>query len=319
MVKYTLKRLLLMIPVILAVTALIFILLSLVPGDPAKLILGNEATVEMVAAKRAELGLDDPYVVRLVRYVKEIFVDRDFGTSYYNTKPIVEEIFTRLPRTMTIAAFGIIIIMVIGIPLGVAAAVKQNKLIDRICMFCSMIGVALPEFCVAMVLVTIFSAKLKLLPSYGIGSWVCYILPIVATSLGSVAGLARNCRNCTLESIRSDYVTTARAKGVKEWKVIVHHVLPNSLIPVITSLGGSFAQMMGGAIVIENVFSIPGMGQYLVTAINNRDYNIVLGSVVVLAIIFSIIMLIVDLAYAAVDPRIKAQYLSAGKKVKKVL
>ena len=306
-----------MIPVILAVTALIFLLLSLVPGDPAKLVLGNEATVEMVEAKRAEMGLNKPLIVRLFTYIKDVFFRGDFGTSYFNSTPIGQEILARLPRTMTIAIFGIILTMIIGIPLGVLAAVNQNGIMDRVCMVLSMIGVALPEFCLAMILVTIFSSKLHLLPAFGVGSWVCYIMPVLAASLGSVAGLARNCRNSTLESIRSDYVTTARSKGVKEWKVIMHHVLPNSLIPVITSLGGTFAAMMGGAIVIENVFSIPGMGQYIVTAINSRDYNVVQGCVVVLAIIFSLIMLLVDLAYAAIDPRIKAQYVGSGRRKKK--
>lgn len=316
MVKYTVKRLILMIPVVLGVTILIFLLLSLVPGDPAKLVLGNEATVEMIAAKRIEMGLDKPLPVRMLIYMRDVFFRLDFGTSYYNTTSILSEIGARLPRTMTIAGFGILITTLLGIPLGILAAVNQNGVADRICMILSMIGVALPEFCVAMVLVTIFSSKLGWLPPYGVKNWTCFIMPVVAVGLNSMAGLARNCRNCTLEAIRSDYVTTARSKGVKEWKVIMHHVLPNSLIPVVTSLGTSFANMMGGAIVIENVFSIPGMGQYIVTAINSRDYNVIQGSVIVLAIIFSLIILLIDLVYAYIDPRIKAQYVGAGRRKK---
>lgn len=316
MIKYTLKRLLLIIPVILGVTAVIFLLLSLVPGDPAKLILGNEATVEMVEAKREELGLNDPLIIRMLSYMNDIFFHLDFGTSYYNTTPIINEIASRLPRTMIIAAFGSILTVLLGIPLGILAAVKQNGVADRVCMVISMIGVALPEFCVAMVLVAIFSNTLGWLPSHGVKTWTCYIMPVVAIGLNSMAGLARNCRNCTLESIRSDYVTTARSKGVREWKVIVHHVLPNSLIPVITSIGTSFANMLGGTIVIENVFSIPGMGQYIVTAINSRDYNVIQGCVIVLAICFSIVILLLDLIYAYIDPRIKAQYLSTGRRKK---
>ncbi|MBD5393170.1 MAG: ABC transporter permease [Lachnospiraceae bacterium] len=316
MVKYTVKRLVLMIPVVLGVTILIFLLLSLVPGDPAKLVLGNEATVEMVEAKRIEMGLDKPLLVRMLIYMKDVFFRLDFGTSYYNTTSILSEIGARLPRTMTIAGFGILVTTILGIPLGILAAVNQNGLADRICMVLSMIGVALPEFCVAMVLVTIFSSKLGWLPPYGVKNWTCFIMPVIAVGLNSMAGLARNCRNCTLEAIRSDYVTTARSKGVKEWKVIMHHVLPNSLIPVVTSLGTSFANMMGGAIVIENVFSIPGMGQYIVTAINSRDYNVIQGSVIVLAIIFSLIILLIDLVYAYIDPRIKAQYVGAGRRKK---
>ena len=316
MVKYTVKRLLMMIPVVLGVTILIFLLLSMVPGDPAKLVLGNEATVEMVTAKRIEMGLDKPVLVRMLIYMKDVFLHHDFGTSYYNSTPIFSEIISRLPRTITIAGFGVLLTTVLGIPLGVLAAVKQNGIPDRICMVLSMVGVALPEFCIAMLLVTLFSNKLGWLPSHGVRTWTCYIMPVVAVGLNSMAGLARNCRNCTLEAIRSDYVTTARAKGVKESKVIIHHVLPNSLIPVVTSLGTSFANMMGGAIVIENVFSIPGMGQYIVTAINSRDYNVIQGSVIVLAILFSLIILLIDLIYAYIDPRIKAQYVGTKRRKK---
>lgn len=316
MAKYTLKRLLLIIPVILGVTALIFLLLSLVPGDPAKLILGNEATVEMVAEKRAQLGLDDPLIVRMLRYMKDVFFHMDFGTSYYNSTPIIDEIAARLPRTITIAGFGVLLTTILGIPLGVMAAVKQNGFIDRLCMILSMVGVALPEFCVALLLVQLFSTTLGWLPSHGVNSWLCYIMPVIAIGLNSMAGLARNSRNCTLEAIRSDYVTTARAKGVKEWKVIIKHVLPNSLIPVVTSIGTNFANMLGGTIVIENVFTIPGMGQYIVTAINSRDYNVIQGCVLVLAVLFSIVILVIDLVYAYIDPRIKAQYLGGGKRKK---
>ena len=315
MVKYTIKRLLLIIPVILGVTALLFLLLSLVKGDPAKLILGNEATVEMIQEKREELGLNDPVIVRMLRYMRDVFLRLDFGTSYYNSTPILQEILNRLPRTITIAGFGVLLTTILGIPLGVMAAVKQNGFIDRLCMVLSMVGVALPEFCVALLLVQLFSTTLGWLPSHGVTSWLCYIMPVVAIGLNSMAGLARNCRNCTLEAIRSDYVSTARAKGVKEWKVIVKHVLPNSLIPVVTSIGTNFANMLGGTIVIENVFTIPGMGQYIVTAINSRDYNVVQGSVLVLGVLFSLVILVIDLIYAYIDPRIKAQYTS-GKRGK---
>ena len=168
----------------------------------------------------------------------------------------------------------------------------------------------------ALLLVQLFSTILGWLPSHGISNWLCYIMPVIAIGLNSMAGLARLSRNSTLEVIRSDYVTTARSKGVKEWKVIVKHVLPNSLIPVVTSIGTNFANMLGGTIVIENVFTIPGMGQYIVTAINSRDYNVIQGSVLVLAILFSLVILAIDLVYAYIDPRIKAQYTSGGRRKK---
>jgi peptide/nickel transport system permease protein len=175
-------------------------------------------------------------------------------------------------------------------------------------MLVSMIGVSVPDFWLGMLMVLLFALTLRWLPANGIGSVRSYIMPILAIGLGSMAGLARQSRNSMLEVIRSDYVTTARAKGVNERKVIIKHALPNALIPLVTSMTASFASMLGGTIVIENIFSIPGMGQYLVTAINNRDYNVVQGCVVVLAVIFSVIMLLLDLAYAAIDPRIKSQF-----------
>jgi peptide/nickel transport system permease protein len=302
-----------LIPVVLCVTALLFLLLSLVPGDPARLILGNEATVEMVQAKREELGLNDPLLIRLARYLKNVFFKLDFGTSYYNSMPIIGEIAQRLPRTLIIAFFGILLTVSLGIPLGVNAAVHQDSIADRLCMLIAMVGVSVPDFWLGMLMVLLFALVLRWLPANGIGSFRNYIMPILAVGLSSMAGLARNSRNSMLEVIRSDYVTTARAKGVNKHNVIVKHALPNALIPVVTSMTASFAGMLGGTIVIENIFSIPGMGQYLVTAINNRDYNVVQGCVVVLAVIFCLVMLLLDLAYAAIDPRIKSQFVSIRK------
>jgi peptide/nickel transport system permease protein len=302
-----------LIPVVLCVTALLFLLLSLVPGDPARLILGNEATVEMIQAKRQELGLNDPLLIRLAHYLQKVFFKLDFGTSYYNSIPIISEIGSRLPRTLTISLFGMILTVFLGIPLGVNAAVHQDSIVDRLCMLIAMAGVSVPDFWLGMLMVLLFALALRWLPANGIGSFRNYIMPVLAVGLGSMAGLARNSRNSMLEVIRSDYVTTARAKGVNERNVIIKHALPNALIPVVTSMTTSFAGMLGGTIVIENIFSIPGMGQYLVTAINNRDYNVVQGCVVVLAVIFSIIMLLLDLAYAAIDPRIKSQFTGSRR------
>ncbi len=308
--KYVLKRLLWMIPIILGVTVLIFTIMYNVPGDPAAMILGESATAEELAAKRAELGLDQPYLVRLLDYMKSVFIDFDFGESYLTGQSVSKELLSRLPRTMGMCAACILIATCIGIPLGINAAVHHGGAWDTISMVIALAGVSMPTFWVALLLIMLFSLKLGWLPSVGYTSIENYILPCIANSFSSMAMQARQTRSSMLEVIRSDYITTARAKGLSEKKVIRQHALPNALIPVLTVIGSNFGKMLGGTVVIETIFSIPGIGSYMISGVNGRDYPVVMGSVIFLAILFSIIMLIVDLLYAAVDPRIKAQYAS---------
>ena len=223
---------------------------------------------------------------------------------------------TRFPRTFTLAVASMLISICVGVPLGVIAATHQNTVSDRASMIVAMFGVSMPSFWLAILLVLLFSMKLGLLPSYGIGGLKFYILPAIANSFGGIAGFARQTRSSVLECIRADYVTTARAKGVSEKKVLMGHILPNSMIPIITYAGTQFSGLLGGAIVIENVFTIPGIGTYMVQAINYRDYGAVQGSVIFSAITFSVVMLIVDVIYAYVDPRIKAQYENKQRSTK---
>jgi peptide/nickel transport system permease protein len=196
----------------------------------------------------------------------------------------------------------------VGIPLGIIAATHQDKLSDRSAMVMAIFGVSMPSFWLAILLVLFFSMKLRLLPSYGIGGLRYYILPAIANSFGGIAGFARQTRSSVLECIRADYVTTAKSKGLTGKRVLFSHIIPNSLIPIITYAGTQFSGLLGGAIVIENVFSIPGIGTYMVQSINTRDYGAVQGSVIFSAVVFSLVMLVVDIIYAYVDPRIKAQY-----------
>lgn len=314
MVRYIIKRLLWMIPVVLGVMILIFSIMHFVPGDPAVIILGADATVEELESKRHELGLDQPFLIQLLNYMKSVFLHFDFGKSYITNNNITSELLSRLPRTMIVGFGSIIIMLAVGIPLGITAAVHQNGMADRICMIIALIGVSVPSFWLGLLLVIVFALHLGILPASGIGSIRNFILPCIASSFGGIASLARQSRSSMLEVIRSDYVVTARAKGLSERKVIYRHALPNALIPIITVAGSHMAMIFGGSMVIENVFSIPGIGSYMVNAVNNRDYTVVTGSVIFLAITFSLVMLLVDIIYAFVDPRIKAQYENAGKK-----
>jgi peptide/nickel transport system permease protein len=311
--RYILKRLLWMIPIILFVAILVFTLMSFAPGKPEELILGSHATAEAYAAKRAELHLDDPYLIRLARFLKQTFIDFDLGTSWFTNEPVSQSIAERLPRTFALAICTFLFAHCIGIPLGITAATHQNKWQDTVSMIAALIGVSMPSFWVALLMVLLFSVKLGWFPAMGFGGLKYYILPGLSGCFVALATAARQTRSAMLDVIRSDYITTARAKGVPERQVIRRHALKNALIPIITQAGGTFGQLLGGVMVIETIFAIPGMGTLIVTAVNNRDYPVVQGGSIVVAITFSLIMLLVDLLYAAVDPRIKGQYASMSK------
>lgn len=313
--RYILRRLIWMIPVILGVTILIFTIMYFIPGDPVKMMLGQDSTPAQIAAKRQELGLNDGYLIRLGKFVGGIVLHFDFGDSWVYHKPVTTELLHRLPRTLTIAAICIMLQILVGTPLGIIAAVNQNGWGDRISTFIALFGVSLPNFWVALMLVLFFSVRLGWLPPYGIGGIQYYILPCIALSFPGIATQARQTRSSMLEVIRSDYIVTARAKGLSENRVILRHALPNALLPVVTVIGNGIGMLLAGAVVIESIFSIPGVGMYLVGGINARDYNVVQSSVIFLAIAFTLVMLLVDLVYAFIDPRIKAQF--AGKKRRK--
>ena len=304
MTRYIGKRLLLMIPVVLSVAVIIFTIMYFVPGDPAEIILGVTATQEELEACRESLGLNQPYLIRLGKFLEDLFLHFDFGTSYIDGTSVRTNIINRLPNTLIISLGSMLVAMVLGVSLGINAAIHQNGIADRISMLIALVGISMPGF----LLVLLFALKLNWLPSYGTGGIKYFILPWIAAALPEMARLARQSRSSMLEVIHSDYITTALAKGVKKRDVILRHALPNALIPIITVFGGGLAHGMGGALIIESVFSIPGLGLYIVNSINNRDYPSVQGTIVFFSILFSIIMLLVDLAYAAVDPRIKAAF-----------
>lgn len=313
MLRYILKRLVWMIPVILGVIVIVFVILRFCPGDPAEIIAGAEATEEQVNMIRAEWGLDKPIVIQFFEYIGNV-LRGDFGKSYLTNMTVTAELAARIPRTLTLALSCMAISVAVGVPLGVIAAIKQNGLADRLCMILALIGVSMPSFWLALLLVLLFAVNLGWLPAMGFGGVKYYILPAIAGSTQDLARQARQARSSMLEEIRADYVITARAKGLSEKTVIIKHALRNALIPIITVAGNGFGNLLGGALVLETIFQIPGIGMYVINAVSNRDYPAVQGGTIFLAIAFSFIMLAVDLIYAAVDPRIRAQYAGGGKK-----
>jgi peptide/nickel transport system permease protein len=304
-----------MIPILLVVAVLIFALMEMVPGDPVSIMLGDSATEAEIEEVREEFGLNDPWLTRFWSFISGA-VRLDFGKSYMTRLSVSNELMTRFPRTLLLAFLSIALTVILGIPIGIRCALKADTLTDRIWLVITLLANSMPSFWLALLLVLLFSLKLGWLPSSGIGGIKYYILPMIASSMGSVAAIARQTRASMLEVIRADYVTTAKSKGLSTKDIIMKHALPNALIPIITVIGAHFSTLLGGTTVIESVFSFPGIGLYIINGINNRDYPVVRGGVLYIAFTFSIVMLIVDLIYAFADPRIKAQY-SARKRPKK--
>ncbi len=315
MIKYIIKRLLLMIPILLAVTVIIFTLMYFVPGDPATIAAsGERLTEEQLDAIRESMGLNQPYFVRLGTYLRDVFLRLDFGLSFTDGSPVGPELLIRFWTTFRIAIIGMILMVVIGVPLGIRSAIHANSMEDRVSMFVTLIGNSMPMFWLALMLALLFSLKLGWLPSTGSSTWKHFVLPCICVALEGIAGIARQTRSSMLEVIRSDYITTARSKGLSERSVTYGHALPNALIPIITVCGNQFGRLIGGVIVVETVFSVRGLSVYLLNGINSRDYNVVQGCLVVIAFLFSMVMLISDLFYTYIDPRIKARYVNAKKK-----
>lgn len=316
MFRYIGRRLLEMIPILLVVAVLIFLIMEFVPGDPVKIILGDSATPAQIEEVRESMGFNDPFFVRFFDFITKA-LRLDFGNSYITGTSVGEELLIRFPRTFKLALLSITMTVIVGIPIGILCAINANKISDRIWLVITLLANSMPSFWLALLLVMLFSLKLKWLPSNGIGSWKNYVLPVLASSIGSFAGVARQTRASMLEVIRADYITTARSKGLKEKAVILKHALPNALIPIITVVGAQFSFLMGGTTVIESVYSFPGLGSYIISGINNRDYPIVRGGVLYIAFTFSMMMLLIDIIYAFADPRIRAQYANASKKKSK--
>jgi len=302
-----------MIPTILCVSIVVFTIMYFVPGDPARLLSPPTASEEEIDALRTEMGLNDPYIVRLGNYLYNTFIKLDLGQSYYTHQSVSDQIVKRLPYTLKITFLSVLISLVVGLPLGILAALNQNSWKDSLAMFTSLFCVSMPGFWFALILVMLFCQKLGWLPSRGISSWVCYILPCFSNGIGGAAGIARQTRSSMLETVRQDYVVMARAKGLRESNITLRHSLKNALIPIITVAGTSIGIQMGGALVAETIFSIPGIGIYMVDSIAKRDYPAIQGGVLVISICFCVVILLMDIVYAFVDPQIRSQYGKSKK------
>ena len=305
--RYVVKRLLLLIPIVLGVTFIIFSIMALTPSSPGRLLLGIQASEEDVAKKDHELGYDRPFIVRFANYVVDA-VQGDFGKSYLTDRPVVEEIFNRFPTTFKLAVLAVVTSVLIGVPLGILSAVKQYSVLDLVSTVTAMFMASVPGFWLGLMMMLLFGLKLGWLPISGSGSLAHYVLPTLTLAIPSSASLLRLTRSTMLETIRQDYIRTARAKGVKEGRIIFRHALKNALLPLITSVGMHFGGLLGGTVLIESVFSFPGLGSRMLEAIRDKDIPMVTGCTVFLAVLFCLIMLLVDLLYAYVDPRVKAQY-----------
>ncbi len=306
--KYILRRVMLLIPVIIGVTFIIFTMMYLTPGDPAKIMLGESAKAEDVARLREELGLDKPYLVQFGNYVKKAVLEQDIGRSYITKRPVSTEVMGRFPVTLKLAAFSILIAVAIGIPIGIVSATKQYSLFDNVSMVVALLGVSMPNFWQGLLLILLFSVSLGWLPASGFSSFKHMILPAVTIGTSTAAVITRMTRSSMLEVIRQDYIRTARAKGQVESKVVNRHALKNALIPIITVVGLQFGYLLGGAVLTESIFAVPGVGRLMVDSIKTRDFPVVQGAVLFIAITFSIVNLFVDIMYAYVDPRIRSQY-----------
>ncbi len=307
MLRYILKRLLLLIPVLLGVSIIIFVIIHMAPGDPAQVMLGPTATQTDIEQLRENLGLNKPLHIQYFIFLKNA-LQGDFGRSIRTNTPVMEEIMSRFPATLKLSATGMLLAIIIGFPLGVIAALKQNTITDSISSFLALVGFSVPNFWAGLMLMLLLSVIIPVLPSSGYGSWQHLILPGLALAIQTTAVIARMTRSSMLEIIRQDYIKTAKAKGISSKLVLFRHIIRNALIPVVTITGLYFGHSLGGVVVTETVFSYPGIGRLLVNAIRAQDYPVVQAGVLIFAAGVGVVNLIVDVIYGYLDPRIKAQY-----------
>lgn len=308
MTKYVLKRLLILIPTLLGVSFIVFLLLYLSPGDAALAVAGPNATKEAVDAIRENLGLNEPFLLQYLNYLKNLIFHFDLGTSYHSGRSVSEALLRVFPTTIKLAGGALVIAIIFGIIFGVIAALKKNTFIDSMITALGMIGLAMPIFWSGLLLIIVFSTKLKVFPASGFSSIKHMILPWLALGFQSSAVIMRMTRSAMLDVLDKDYIRTAYAKGLSKPKIIFVHALKNAMIPVVTTIGLQAGGLLGGSILTETIFSIPGIGRLMVDSIKTRDYPIILGAIMLIAIVYSVISIIVDILYGFINPRIKAEY-----------
>lgn len=305
--RYILKRLLMLIPVLLAVAFVIYAIMNVAEGDPVYSVAGADATEEQLAALREEMGLNGSLIERYFRYIGNL-LKGDLGVSYVSKQDVMKIYLQRLPNTLKLASMTMIFATLIALPLGIIAAVNQNSWIDTLSMVLALIGLSMPNFWLGLLLIILFSLKLGWFPSGGNEGFKSIILPSFTVGAGLAALLTRTTRSSMLDVIRQDYLRTARAKGVPEKTIIRKHALRNALIPIITIFGVQFSNVLGGSVLAETVFAWPGVGRLVVDAIDQRDIPTVTGALVMTTMLVTVVNLLIDIVYAFVDPRIKAKY-----------
>ena len=303
MFAFITRRLLLAVPTLFGVLVVVFLLLYIAPGDPVMEMVGERADAETIARLRAELRLDDPVPVQFAHYAGGV-VTGDLGTSYITGRPIARDILERFPKTLQLAVAAMLLAASVGITIGVLSARKPGSAFDRLAMGVAYLGISFPVYWVGLILILIFAVTLRWLPPSGFGRVEYLILPALALGTRSIAFLARMTRSAMLEVLGSDFVRTARAKGLRERVVLARHALRNALIPIITVLGLDFGYYLTGSILTETIFSWPGIGRYVVNAIARRDLPAIQGSVLFLSVVFVLVNLVTDLLYAKADPRV---------------
>ena len=307
MLRYIIGRLLLIIPTLILVIFIIFSILNITPGDPARIMLGMDAPAEAVEELNHQLGLDRPMIERFVKYIAGV-IHFYFGTSYRTGAPVFNDIFAKFPTTLKLAVCSVIVSALLGIPLGIISAVRQYSLLDYSLTVISLFLASMPGFFLALILILIFALWLGLLPSNGIGTMRHYILPVFTLALPTAALLARMTRTSMLETMRQDYIRTAKAKGASKMRVIVRHALKPSLLPIIVVLGMNFAYLLGGALIIEIVFGLPGIGNIIINAVQMKDTPVIMAVAVFMAVLYKLIMLVVDIIQVIIDPRLKSRF-----------
>ena len=304
--KYIMKRLLQLIPVLLGITFLTFTLTYLSPGDPAELMLtatGVTPTPQLVEQVREGMGLNKSFLTRYGEWLTGI-IQGDFGVSYKYGRPVSEVIIARLPATLKLAGTSLVLMMIVALSLGIISALYRNKGIDYLIRILSFVGISMPSFWLGLLLMYLFSVKLKILPIMGTSDWTSIILPTVTLAMGMASKYTRQLRVAILEEIGQDYVIGAKARGLRERSILLKHILQKSLIPIVTLLGLSVGSLLGGASIVETIFVWPGVGQMAVEAIFSRDYPLIQGYVVWMAVIYVLVNMVVDISYHRLDPRI---------------
>lgn len=315
--RYIAKRLLMLIPVLLGVIFIIFALNEITPGNPARELAGDMATEEDIAQLQEEMGLNRPFLVRFGSYVFNLVTKGDLGTSYQTKQPVFDEVMERLPTTLLLTVLSTAFMVIVGVPLGIISATRQYSVLDNICNVVGLIGVSMPTFWQGLMSILLFSVYWGLLPGSGFYGPLYWILPTFTIGTANAAQIMRMTRSSMLDVIHQDYIRSARAKGLSERTIIRKHALKNALIPILTVVGMNVGLLLGGAAVTESVFAIPGLGMYLLEAINARNYPAVQGGVLIMAFMFCFVTILTDILYAFVDPRVKAMYKGDSTKKEK--